>query len=473
MTVLRRMVTLPEGLSDEVVGQVERLLRFVLPPSEGSASTLAASNPSDIIDAEPLPPAADFLTRLGVSYTDDAFVHSPVPPWNWLLDLGSALKERKDSGDPVISIQHPTVYDLRVPPWAIHFWDEYLIGIRQRNLWVTARESVERSQRERGVDGRRARLLMDRIPWQMGLWCEYDGLTLMGILAEILTPTSWIRERHIDAFVTYLNFHGKGRRWLILKVHFSTIIRKLGGPARISTSHRRDKSKSRSPLDLWMEEVTSGDYDHLVFPANINNNHWIVFEVDFKEGWFRHGELPLPVALDGRTLTNGPGNSLEPARRSASTSELCTGLARWLNQVFNRKFEDLGRRLPTGRQADSNSCGICVLNAMECLVIGGTLFTQEEAIALRTRYFSEIVEHLLEHVSDLLRLHFDDTVLSSCEVTTPHPRDCAVGTSVGNDGATCTGGTLVASGRTTSAPFRRSEGGANKPRRPGIPEHGS
>ena len=284
---LRRMKNIPA----KYVDQVESIIRLILPPSEGSASILVTCSPPAIIDPNaPLLSVFDCLTSTETRWTDGALIHSPVPPLTWLHDLETALDGCES---PVVSIRHPTVPDLYAPPWALYFWFEYLVGIQEQNLWKTAKDSLERLHTQ-GVDGSSALRLMDRVPWQMALWCEDDDTSLVGIISELLIPTAWLRERHLNAYATYLNFCGREDGWWIGRVGFSNELKKLAKPSRMSPGQK-------GLLHRCREDITSGQYDHIVFPANINDNHWIVFEVDVKQRWFRYG-MPLLRCSPSDTL---------------------------------------------------------------------------------------------------------------------------------------------------------------------------
>lgn len=78
------------------------------------------------------------------------------------------------------------------------------------------------------------------------------------------------------------------------------------------------------------------------------------------------------------------------------------GLKKWLEVVFRALFKDLGNAFLIGQQEDGESCGICVINAIEHAMFGVPLFTDEDRYALRVRYFVEVVKYLLDNVSVFL-----------------------------------------------------------------------
>ncbi|KAF9641889.1 hypothetical protein BDM02DRAFT_3194339, partial [Thelephora ganbajun] len=130
-------------------------------------------------------------------------------------------------------------------------------------------------------------------------------------------------------------------------------------------------------LNKYQDTITAHGYKRLLFPANLNSNHWIVFEVDLTKNQFCYGD-----SLGDR----GSNVDLQHIRR---------GLANWLNVAFGALFEDLGSTLPIGRQSDGHSCGICVINAMEHAMFGVPLFTDKNRYSLRIQYFVEAVKYLM------------------------------------------------------------------------------
>lgn len=77
---------------------------------------------------------------------------------------------------------------------------------------------------------------------------------------------------------------------------------------------------------------------------------------------------------------------------------LCESMGNWTFQVFGERFQNCGDTFPVGRQKDGNSCGICVINAMESAILGTPLFTHADRYCLRLRYFVTILKHILGHV---------------------------------------------------------------------------
>ena len=95
----------------------------------------------------------------------------------------------------------------------------------------------------------------------------------------------------------------------------------------------------------------------------------------------------------------GAGNSLKGSYKD-DIGKICRGLEHWTNASFHAAFKNAGQVLPIGTQRDGISCGVCVLNALEHAILNTPLFTHDTHNVLRVRYFTTIVNLLLDRVSE-------------------------------------------------------------------------
>ena len=105
------------------------------------------------------------------------------------------------------------------------------------------------------------------------------------------------------------------------------------------------------------------------------------------------------------------GDSLGDGSKGADLKSLRRGLQNWLPRIFKQQtkgrgkarskgaFKDMGQVLPIGKQADTNSCGVCVINAMAHVALNAPLFTHSQRNHHRIRYFVDMVGYLLDNVS--------------------------------------------------------------------------
>lgn len=66
--------------------------------------------------------------------------------------------------------------------------------------------------------------------------------------------------------------------------------------------------------------------------------------------------------------------------------------------MFKKSFENTGKTLKIGRQEDSSSCGVCVVNCIKHHMFGAPLFTHGERDALCTYYFTKAADFLVSGV---------------------------------------------------------------------------
>jgi len=346
-----------------------------------------------------LRPAELCITDVATRWTVKELMKVPIPPRAWLSGLEIALKKKWLTRARVNSAQHPTISGLYLPLWAGNFWYSLVGSAEQKEEWRRAEDWV--SGRMQDMKVYEARDLMGRIPWGMRVWAlaGADSSSFVGVLARLLS-TGWLGERHLDTLASYLNFRasrdrkGTGECW-VGDVYLSIRLKEVYRAAKKSISDDWDLKKYR-------DTITTNGYKRLLFPANLNDNHWIVFSVDLIKHEFRYG-APPHFSEHGCTHTHPPplcvpGDSFGNRGPNTDLQHICRGLANWLSVMFGASFEDLGNTLPIGRQEDAHSCGICVVNAMEHAMFGVPLFRDRDRYGLRVWYFVEVVEYLLNNV---------------------------------------------------------------------------
>jgi len=122
----------------------------------------------------------------------------------------------------------------------------------------------------------------------MEIWAPIPSTSSIGVFA-ILLSTGWLRERHINVFASYLAFKARGhvdRLW-IRGLHLSVLLKAL--PEKPKWAEGAGKG-----LVPFERMFTEGGYKNLLFPANINDSHWILFSVDIEERVFCFGPSVTP-----------------------------------------------------------------------------------------------------------------------------------------------------------------------------------
>jgi len=128
-----------------------------------------------------------------------------------LKDLDDAIGEAWLKG--ASSVEHPSNPGIRFPPWVGTFWTILSGAIEEQKEWRRAVEWIRALTQ--GHKTREAQAVFDRIPRNVPMWIlstEADrAVTKMSFFAQLLSDR-FLAERHIDAFVTYLNIQVLRRR---------------------------------------------------------------------------------------------------------------------------------------------------------------------------------------------------------------------------------------------------------------------
>ncbi|KAJ3002796.1 hypothetical protein NUW54_g5652 [Trametes sanguinea] len=151
---------------------------------------------------------------------------------------------------------------------------------------------------------------------------------------------------------------------------------------------------------------------HLYFPAHVNSNHWVTFEVDFEK----------------RTLTYG--DSLHH-RGSTISARTRSSILAWLKADFGGRWIDGGYNLAIGTQRDNTSCGVYAENAIAHRIFGDPLIEHGTQDRERMDLFIAIVRahndlesrmerHRQEHPAILSESAYDDLSIEDLELRNDH-----------------------------------------------------
>ena len=238
-----------------------------------------------------LRPAASCIVHEEPSWTEDQLVSVSIPSTKWLADLDKGIGEAWPMG--ASSIQHPGSPNIRFPLWAGTFWTMLSDAIEEQKEWRCAVEWV--NALTQGHETREVQMVFSRIPRNVPVWVlmtetERAG-TSVSFFAEMLSD-GLLAERHIDAFVAYLNIQMRRRQpstpgIFVADLSLSvTLSNYLQIPA-----HKIQRCR---PLLQYTAMFKTKAYRRLLFPARVGgkkNGHWIVFSVDFKKAEYSYGEL--------------------------------------------------------------------------------------------------------------------------------------------------------------------------------------
>lgn len=269
----------------QVPGEILRLI----PAVTISVSSLLATNLPVLLypSATNLQPAKSCVTDLAAHWTVEELLKAPVPPRRWLGDLEITLKnEWFKARAHITSVRHPTVSNLCLPLWAGNLWYSLVEATEQKEEWRRAECWISSQVQDAKVY--EARELMGKTPWGTRIWAlaGANSFSFVGVIARILL-TDWLGERHLDTLGSYLNFRASkdkknaGECW-VGETYLSVCLKKVYRVTKKAVGADRD-------LNVYRDAITAHGYKCLLFPANLNNNHWIVFSVDLKKEEFCFG----------------------------------------------------------------------------------------------------------------------------------------------------------------------------------------
>jgi hypothetical protein len=346
--------------------------------------------------------AGSYITSELPSWTLAQLKSARVPSREWLTVLNDTIAKRS-SGD-ARSIEHPDDSTIRFPLWVGTFWTPLLDIIQEQKRWRNARKWV--LALPTCNETRELVAAFDRIPRQIYVWIlplkgDRESTTI-DFFANLLSER-FLAERHIDAFVVYLNIQARRSGPNAAGI----LVADLPLSENLKQHHdaHEDKIVTNEVLAKYAELLRSTAYRTLLFPAHVGHGesgHWVCFRVDFEGRKYcygeRHRDCPGSRITD-LAPTVGVGNSLPDAAYRGDIRKLCSGIDRWTETYFDAPFENLGRTLQIGTQTDGSSCGVCVQNALEHALFGTELFTPGLRKILRVRYFMKIINLLMDPVS--------------------------------------------------------------------------
>jgi len=260
----------------------------LIPSTSITASSLLKHDLPALLypSATNLRPAESCTLNVPTRWTDGELLKAPIPPRRWLSDLEITLKKKWLTRTGVTSVQHPTMPNLYLPLWVGGFWYSLREAAEQKEEWRRAERWISGQVQDAKVY--EARELMGRIPWGTRIWAlaGANSSSFVGVLARLLS-NEWLGERHLDTLTSYLNFRvsrnkkDAGEYW-VGDVYLSFCMKNIFGATKnaISTNH---------DLDKYREKITVHGRKHPLFPANLDNNHWIVFSVDLIKNQFCYG----------------------------------------------------------------------------------------------------------------------------------------------------------------------------------------
>ncbi|TFK81466.1 hypothetical protein K466DRAFT_656140 [Polyporus arcularius HHB13444] len=278
------------------------------------------------------------------------FQWRPIPPSGYIQALRNAFGQAWfDGAQSVIDFRYK---HSRLPLHVLTYWDEMAVALQNQSAWRKAL-GWARVQLAMLADTNLAGKVegvLDVMAWGLGLRA-LGASASVDSLTKLLSD-QWLDDDIIDMLATDLANRAPVQSGsAVATLAFVHVIMACYGPDAT-------KAEPTSLLERYRDRVLDGSVVRLYFPANLNNNHWVTFLVDFEK----------------RTISYA--------------ARIVKGLTAWLKAALSgRPFEAVGPVLTCGYQQDVISCGICAINTIAHHVLGDQLFTPSTRERLRLEYF--------------------------------------------------------------------------------------
>jgi hypothetical protein len=247
-----------------------------------------------------------FFSRQDPTIGDLSLLSKIVIPSKEVVEaLLTASTDAFTNGAKSVDCPHVVVHPTpRLPLWTITYWAEVLSLHKTRAPWVSAEEALYARQRA-SIKKPKTQQLHDDVYLALSM-LEWSGCIKgcgeeepINVLAAYATR-QWLMTIHEDQ-ILYLLLrdlaHDPATRKLHVEgLHFWTYIEQ-------SYSHRYSDAYIESRYFAYArgvgESLSSGTRNTLLTVTNVRNNHWVAWELDFKDSCIWYGDSFRGKAPEG------------------------------------------------------------------------------------------------------------------------------------------------------------------------------
>ncbi|KAF7967018.1 hypothetical protein HWV62_36215, partial [Athelia sp. TMB] len=355
---------------------------FAIPPQERSRFPARNIRVADFLKTAIPPRDSAFITTKAQSWFKDDL---PSGNLDFLVDRkipDKAFLQKLDRVacqawlDGAQSLADPRYNDgvNRMPLWVLSYWKEMRELADAKVSWARCKRWLSVASDTTSQSEAVSEAFADVAAFLPGLgWnTPVHGLDNQQTTLEFtkLLGDDWLSTALLQMMIDHLSARVKADPKLA-----SSII--IAGPSLAEAMESADvrgleySRKSTPLLSRYEHHIKSKNLNHLYFPAHVNGNHWIAVHVDFEQREFCYGD-----SLGGQT------------------PKIMGAVKRWLHGQFKfeGRWKEKGNTLPIGKQHDSNSCGLCVINTFACAIFGDQMWTQSRATLERAKWFSVLAK---------------------------------------------------------------------------------
>ncbi|KAF8228740.1 hypothetical protein L208DRAFT_1066500, partial [Tricholoma matsutake] len=181
---------------------------------------------------------------------------------------------------------------------------------------------------------------------------------------SMLLSTVWLSDDHIDMMMEELAAQiaadpKLAAECVVAPLGFSSVIK--------AANFKKRYTKRDTPLlCCYADHVKENNLWWLYFPIHINDNHWVVGFINFKD------------------VTFGYGNPQVTRLQNTSSHQH--------SSFFGKDFINKGDCMLHGVQVDSYSCGINTTNTIDCAATGACVWKPKHSIWERVRWFVQLAQ---------------------------------------------------------------------------------
>ncbi|KAI0363681.1 hypothetical protein BV20DRAFT_957785 [Pilatotrama ljubarskyi] len=309
-----------------------------------------------------------------------SFRSRSIPPATYLAKLKDAFGQAWFDGARSI-VDFRFKYS-RLPLYALSYWEEMARIISKQTAWQRAQEWVTQWASQYAlVDlARQVQDVMERLAWGAELRA-LGAATSVETLALLLSD-QWLDDELIDMLVSNLAVRAEQDPGLSREIAVATL---AFHHCLLAVAGKPERAGSKEVLQRYRARVLDKGLKRLYFLANLNNEHWVAFLIDFAQGTISYAS-----------------KQLRPARLMSAISRITSSAIAWAKAELGVKLIDRGNCLPHGIQRDGSSCGVCTINTIAHNIFGDRLFTPEDRYRLQLEYFVVLGNAQITHAVSFL-----------------------------------------------------------------------
>ncbi|KAJ7602215.1 hypothetical protein DFH06DRAFT_1153024 [Mycena polygramma] len=280
----------------------------------------------------------------------DVVLSTVIPPLSFVRDLEQGISQAWLNGTK--SLVHPTDKNIRLPLWSVTFFRKIIDLEDGHQKWAQSLGWLPQDEH----------YLLDQVEWNSTHPGAPDGQSDWTRLID----DEWLSGGNIDGMMHHLQTR-LSEHPVLESSTIVALLRFQNSITKFATQGIREKFMRR-----YVDAIKGGK-SKVYFPMHVNNNHWIVFTIDFANKTFGYGDS---MARRG----SKPKNYL-----------FITHLETWLEAEFTGSFKNLGDCLTHSAQRDYIHCGIYTLNTLRHALFGDRILGLEDCRRVRLEWFKKFM----------------------------------------------------------------------------------